>query len=204
MTIDNLIKELMEDYGIYNKKILAAIRNVDRKNFVPAKYGQIAYENKPIPLVNGQTSTRPSTICRFISKIRPSKNKRVLELGTGSGYQAAILSELFGEVISYEIDDFLYNWSKERLKNRQNIFQYNENPLIKLKETSFDGIIFSFSTPIVAQHLIDSLNDGGILLAPYVKGKHQYLLNIKKKNGIIKNEFTNYESFVKVRGLLNG
>lgn len=204
MTIDNLIRELMEDYGIYNKKILAAIRNVDRKNFVPEKYAQSAYKNKSIPLINGQTSTRPSTICRFISKIGPSKNKVVLELGTGSGYQAAILAELFGKVISYEIDEELYIWSRSRLKDKINIIQYNENPMTNFKGNNFDAIIFSFSTPLIPQHLKNALNDDGILLAPYVKGKHQYLLNIKKKNGIMKNYFTNYETFVKVRGLLNG
>ncbi|MCD6578792.1 methyltransferase domain-containing protein [bacterium] len=204
MTIDHLIKELMEDYGIYNREILNAVRKIDRKHFVPEKYSQRAYKNKPIPLVNGQTSTRPSTICRFISKIGPSKEKTVLELGTGSGYQAALLSELFGSVVSYEIDETLYLWSHERLKIRENITQFHKNPMSDFQGGSFDAIVFSFSTPIIPEYLKKSLKENGILLAPYVKGKHQYLLNIINKNGIIKNDFTNYETFVKVRGLING
>ncbi len=203
MRVDNLINTLIGEFSIYNKEILQAFRKIDRRLFLPEEYSKVAFVNRALPVMNGQTSTKPSTIGRFLTIIKPSKDKVILELGTGSGYQSAILSELFGKVITWEVDKELCEWSSQRLKKYKNIECHCGNLLKRDDIPSFAACIFSFATYSVPEDIISAVNDPGDIIAPILKGKNQYLLHIRRENDKITSTMLNYEHFVRIRGITN-
>lgn len=198
---DNLVDLLIDEFGIYNKKILRAFREVDRREFLPEIYRKSAFINRALPVMNGQTSTKPSTIARFLSLLMPFENKTILELGTGSGYQCAVLSRLYKRVISWEVDKELHEWASKRLSKLSNVECFHGNLLKEENVPKFDSAIFSFATYTVPESIISALNDPGDILAPLIKGKNQFLLHIKKENDKITNTMLNYERFVRIRGI---
>ena len=196
-----LIKTLIDEFGIYNKDILSAFKEINREDFVPEVYKDIANTNVSIPLVNGQTSTKPSTIARFLNLISLKEDWIVYEFGTGSGYQTAILSLLYKKVISYEIDEMLFLWASARLKKYDNVEVINEDPLKQKLTKKVNSIIFSFATHRVPNYIVELLMNNGSIIAPILKGKNQILLHISKKNGKINKFYLNYENFVTIRGI---
>jgi len=109
-----MVKDQIEARGINNPDVLRAMLRVEREKFVPAKLKNDAYGDYPLPIGEGQTISQPYIVALMTQLLGPSKDKKILEIGTGSGYQAAVLSEIFGEVYTIEIIPSLAEKAKKR------------------------------------------------------------------------------------------
>ena len=182
-----LIKEL-ECRGI-REEILKVIKKIDRKDFVSEKDFNEAYENHPLSIGYGQTISQPYTVAFMFQELELKKGDKVLEIGTGSGWNAALISYIVGEegkIYSMEIVKELAEKAKEKLKNYKNIIVLNADASYGLaKYAPYNKIILSAAPKEIAQELKEQLANGGILLAPV--GEYiQKLIKLKK----IKNKFT--------------
>ncbi len=181
-----MVMQQLQKRGITNSKVLAAFREVPRHLFVPSEFEDDAYEDYPLPIGHGQTISQPYIVALMTQALNPDKNGRVLELGTGSGYQAAILSKLAGEVVTYERISVLASESASRLKRYTNVrVVHGDGSDIR---TAFDCIIVTAATRNVPQRLLRALKDGGRLVAP-VGGIHvQELILVTRKNKTFRSQ----------------
>lgn len=188
------LAELLAEKGISNEVVLDAVRKVPRHWFFPRDFEQYAYRDAAFPINHGQTISQPFTVAFQSQLIDINSNSKVLEVGTGSGYQAAILSEMGVELYSIE-------YIKPLLEEAAQILSVI-NPKIKLfhgdgslglpKYAPFDAIIVTAGAPVVPDALKMQLNIGGKLVIPVGQEKeNQIMLRITRKSV---NEFTQ-ESF---------
>ncbi|TNF97808.1 MAG: protein-L-isoaspartate(D-aspartate) O-methyltransferase [Gammaproteobacteria bacterium] len=150
-------------------RVMQAMLDVPRHEFVPEHYTDSAYANQPLPIGHGQTISQPYIVALMTDLLNPQSRDRVLEIGTGSGYQAAVLSGLVSEVFSIEIVEPLADMAKERLER----LGY-EN--IRLKtgdgyygwpdEEPFDGIVVTAAASHIPPPLIEQLKPGGRMVIP--------------------------------------
>ena len=198
-----LIKEL-KIQGITENNILQAIKKVPREIFVEQRFIQQAYENIPLPIDCGQTISQPFIVAYMIACLNLKKTDKVLEIGTGTGYQTAILSHLCQEVFTIEIYENLLNKAKKKIAklNRKNIiFKLGNGAEGWQAKVLFDAIIISAASEILPFKLLENLKNQGHLIFPKKKSsENQKLLLLKKKNGTcIEKELLN----VKFVPLLN-
>lgn len=190
MNKKELIQEL-KNKGI-EEKILGAIEKIDRKNFVPEKYLDNAYEDHPLPIGYGQTISQPYTVAFMLQELELGKGGKVLEIGTGSGWNAALISELAGregKIYTVEIIRELAEKAAEKLKNYGNVVVLNKDASRGLPEHApYDRIILTAAPEKISEELKEQLADGGILLAP-VGEYAQKMLKLKRKG----NAFTEEE-----------
>jgi protein-L-isoaspartate(D-aspartate) O-methyltransferase len=185
--LDNkdLIRELKIE-GISDKNILRAIEKVPRELFVAQKLIDRAYENIPLPIDCGQTISQPYVVAYMISCLKLKKTDKVLEIGTGTGYQTAILSYLCKEVCTIEIYNKLLNQAKKRILklNLKNInFILGNGTEGWNAKVLFDAIIVSAVSEIIPDKLLKNLKNHGCLIMPKKKSLDiQKLLLIKKSN----------------------
>jgi len=183
------VKRYLFHFKEPDKKILNALEKIDRKNFMDFNK-QSAYEDEAIPIGQGQTVSQPSTVARMISLLELKKLDTVLEIGTGSAWNATLMAYLSKKVVTYEIVEQLIQKAKKRLKKLKikNI-EIRQGDFRKAKE-KFDKIIFTAGVMKKDENKIDNfakthLKNNGILLCPFRSGP---LIIIKKKNNkIIKN-----------------
>jgi protein-L-isoaspartate(D-aspartate) O-methyltransferase len=200
---DNMVKKQIESRGVTDKRVLAAMRSVERHRFVPEQQIGAAYEDHPLPIGYGQTISQPYIVALMSELCHLGGNEKVLEIGTGSGYQAAVLSLLAKEVYTIEIVEPLGKASALRLRN----LGY-ANVSVRVgdgyggwpEKAPFDVIMLTASPPKIPQSLIDQLADGGLLVAP--EGDfNQELVVIEKRGGAIIRRTVTYVRFVPmVRG----
>ncbi len=185
--LDNkdLIRELKIE-GISDKNILRAIEKVPRELFVAQEFIDRAYENIPLPIDCGQTISQPYIVAYMISCLKLKKTDKVLEIGTGTGYQTAILSYLCKEVCTIEIYNKLLNQAKKRILklNLKNInFILGNGTEGWNAKVLFDAIIVSAASEIIPDKLLKNLKNHGCLIMPKKKSLDiQKLLLIKKSN----------------------
>ena len=185
--LDNkdLIRELKIE-GISDKNILRAIEKVPRELFVAQKLIDRAYENIPLPIDCGQTISQPYVVAYMISCLKLKKTDKVLEIGTGTGYQTAILSYLCKEVCTIEIYNKLLDQAKKRILklNLKNInFILGNGTEGWNAKVLFDAIIVSAASEIIPDKLLKNLKNHGCLIMPKKKSLDiQKLLLIKKSN----------------------
>ena len=188
MVEDQIIKR-----GIEDPRILDVMKVVERHKFVPEKYSESAYNDGPLPIGHGQTISQPFIVAFMTENLKLEPSHKVLEIGTGSGYQAAVLSELCNHVYTIEIVDELANESAERLKRLgfENITVrsgdgYKGWP----KEAPFERIMVTAAPEEIPEQLIEQLAEGGIMVIPVGKQYGiQYLWALTKEvGGIIKKE----------------
>ena len=181
----DLIRELKIE-GISDKNILRAIEKVPRELFVAQKLIDRAYENIPLPIDCGQTISQPYVVAYMISCLKLKKTDKVLEIGTGTGYQTAILSYLCKEVCTIEIYNKLLNQAKKRILklNLKNInFILGNGTEGWNARVLFDAIIVSAASEIIPDKLLKNLKNHGCLIMPKKKSLDiQKLLLIKKSN----------------------
>tara|TARA_B100000029_G_scaffold428737_1_gene438773 strand:+ start:580 stop:1137 length:558 start_codon:yes stop_codon:yes gene_type:complete len=152
-----------------SEQLLAAIGTVERQEFVLESYRHRAYGNYPLPIGDDQTIFQPFIVALMIDLLRVDKSSRILELGTGSGYQAAVLSELVGEVYTIEIVGNLAVKAQARLESlgHHNVFVRHGNGMLVWPEKApLDGIIVTAAGIAIPQHLVDQLMPGGRLVMP--------------------------------------
>ena len=154
----------------FSERILEAFSLVNRKNFLPEELRNQAYDDTALPIGNGQTISQPYTIALMLSELDLKKGKKVLEVGSGSGYVLALISKIIeknGKVFGVEIIKKLAKKSKDALENYGNIKIYNKNGSSGLPEESpFDRILISAAVRDIPQKLLNQLKDKGILVAP--------------------------------------
>jgi protein-L-isoaspartate(D-aspartate) O-methyltransferase len=180
-----MVEHQIERRGIKDPRVLQALRDVKRHLFVPEASRDDAYEDYPLAIGHGQTISQPYIVALMTESIAPGPTDRVLEIGTGSGYQAAVLSRLVKEVYSIEIVEPLGTAAAARLKN----LGY-ANVEVRIgdgykgwpEQAPFDAIVVTAAPPEVPQALVDQLAEGGRMVVP-VGTSYQELLLIQKKDG---------------------
>lgn len=162
---DALVNYLVEKGSIETEKVERAFRNVDRKDFVPEKFTGKAYEDRPLPLDTGSTISAPSMVAVATELLEVQETDKVLEIGSGSGYQAAILAELSDEVVGIEILKQLVDKSRENI-DRENVDIRAGNGFEAVgKEEFFDKIIYSCAVKDFDDG-VKHLTEEGVIVGP--------------------------------------
>jgi len=154
---------------VLNARVMEAIKQVPRHEFVPADMRDLAYENGPLPIGEGQTISQPYMVALMTDLLEVQPEAVVLEVGTGSGYQAAILSRLVRQVYSIEIIDALAGSARERLQRLgySNVeIRVADGYLGWPEHAPFDGIIVTAAAPEIPEPLVEQLKRGGRLVIP--------------------------------------
>ena len=174
--------ESLKARGIIDMKVLEAINSVPRHLFIDNAFVNFAYQDKAFPIGSGQTISQPYTVAFQSQLLEIAPYDKILEVGTGSGYQAAILSFLNAEVYSIERQKELYKKTKFFLpKLGYNIkFFYGDGYKGLPKFSPFDKIIITCGAPFIPNDLLLQLKPGGIMVAPIGRGDIQEMILIKK------------------------
>lgn len=180
--------ELLKRRGdIKSKKVEKAFLNVKRELFVPEEYEKYAYEDEPLPLKYGQTISAPHIVAIMTELLDVKRNHKVLEIGTGSGYQSAILSYMAKKVISIERIEDLVKFAKGNLKKAgiKNVDVIHGNGFDGYeKEMPYDRIIVTACPEKIPEKLIKQLKMNGKMVIPLKEDYEQYLYVIEKRNGL--------------------
>jgi protein-L-isoaspartate(D-aspartate) O-methyltransferase len=186
---DNMVKVQIEGRGIRDAATLRSMRKVPRHLFVPEGYDEDAYGDYPLSIGYGQTISQPYIVAYMTEVVKPDKNKKALEIGTGSGYQAAVLSEIVDTVYTIEIIPELATESRERFKKLgyKNIIGKSGDGYNGWSEHApFDIIIVTAAIDEAPKPLIDQLADNGRMVIPVGPAwAIQNLILFEKKNGKI-------------------
>ncbi|MGV6817795.1 MAG: protein-L-isoaspartate(D-aspartate) O-methyltransferase [Thiotrichales bacterium] len=180
---DRLLSELV-DMGIQNVQVLTAMRLTPRHLFVDEALASRAYENTALPIDAGQTISQPYVVARMTELIMETRPSRVLEIGTGSGYQAAVLSHLVDKVYTVERIKELHVRAREllwELKIRNVYCKYSDGGWGWPEKAPFDAIILTAAPESLPEALLDQLKVGGQLVGPVGKaGSTQQLLRVRR------------------------
>jgi protein-L-isoaspartate(D-aspartate) O-methyltransferase len=185
-TRDEMVSEQIENRGITNQATLNSMRKVLRHKFVPPNLVERAYNDSPLPIGYGQTISQPYIVAYMTAAINPKPKQKVLEVGTGSGYQAAVLSEIVEEIYTIEVITELYNSSNKRLKELgyKNVFCKNSDGYHGWKEFApFDAIVVTAAAEYIPPPLIEQLKDGGKMIIPVGSPFLNQTLILVEKNG---------------------
>jgi protein-L-isoaspartate(D-aspartate) O-methyltransferase len=188
-----MVETQIRDRGIRNKYLLDALMHVPRHQFVPDEYKKFSYDDRPLPIGYNQTISQPYVVAYMTEILDPDSSKRVLEIGTGSGYQAAILSRLYKEVYTIEIIEALGRnsktiFEKEGYKNIQ--VKIGDGYLGWPEKSPFDAIIVTCAPDNIPSPLVDQLAEGGRMIIPVGNSYDQVLYLLEKRNGKIKKTAT--------------
>jgi protein-L-isoaspartate(D-aspartate) O-methyltransferase len=200
---ETMVREQIESRGIKDKAVLAAFRKVPRHRFIPAASQHLAYTDGPLPIGEGQTISQPEIVAMMTELIRPDKKLRVLEVGTGSGYQAAILAECVAEVDSIEVVPALGKKAKTLLGElgyRNIKLRIGDGYEGWSERAPFDAIILTAAPPReIPRPLLDQLKVGGRLVAP-VGRFEQHLVRITRTPTGFEREVITQVRFVPMTG----
>ncbi len=188
---EQMIQEQLIPRGISSSRVLDALKKVERHEFVPEKMRDIAYDDHPLPVGKGQTISQPYMVALMTEKLELIGGEKVLEVGTGSGYQAAILAKMAKEVYSIERIQELADKADQVLRHLgySNIhLKVGDGTLGWKEEAPFDRIIVTAGAPCIPSNLIAQLADHGRLVIPVGGGFSQVLIVIKKDKGNISQE----------------
>ncbi|MBF0117541.1 MAG: protein-L-isoaspartate(D-aspartate) O-methyltransferase [Desulfobacterales bacterium] len=201
---DDMIKRQIEARGIKDNKVIAAMRKVPRHLFVSEALMDQAYSDYPLPIGEQQTISQPYIVAEMTAALELTKNDRVLELGTGSGYQAAILSQIVYRVYSIErIHTLLIRARKifDKLQYHNIVIKYADGTSGWEEESPFDAIIVTAGAPDIPQFLINQLSPNGRMVIPVGDEHVQSLVRIyKDEKGIIHRTNLGGCRFVKLIG----
>jgi protein-L-isoaspartate(D-aspartate) O-methyltransferase len=179
---ESMVREQIEARGVRDPRVLDALRRVPRHLFVPEPERPMAYEDRPLPIGHGQTISQPYVVAAMTEALEPEADDRVLEVGTGSGYQAAVLAELVAEVHSIEIVPELAEHARSALRaaGAGNVRVVTGDGYRGLPDAApFDGIVVTAAPAEVPPPLLEQLAVGGRLVIP-VGGAFQELRVIRK------------------------
>ena len=187
----SLVEEL-KNKGINDENVLNAINAVPRHVFLDSSFLEFAYQDKAFPIGSGQTISQPFTVAFQSSLLEINKNMKVLEIGTGSGYQACVLAEMGAKVFSIERQRKLYTKTKAFLAEfpyRIKMFLGDGNKGLPTYGP-FDRILITAAAPEIPQALIDQLKVGGMMVIPLCENEtHQTMLRLtKQEDGSLKRE----------------
>lgn len=200
--------ELLRSKGITDENVLNAINTIPRHYFLDSAFDKIAYEDRAFPIGEGQTISQPYTVAYQTQLLQVKRNEKVLEIGTGSMYQAVVLAEIGARVYTIERQKKLFEHNKQ-------FFYATKYPNIKFfygdgfeglpAFAPFDKIIITAAAPFIPPKLIAQLKPGGLMVIPVDEGDKQRMLRIKKNaDGSYEEELFDYFSFVPMLGGKNG
>jgi protein-L-isoaspartate(D-aspartate) O-methyltransferase len=187
-----MVREQIQARGVTDKKVLAAMREVPRHMFVPEHLAAFAYADGPLPIGEGQTISQPYIVALMTELAEIGEGEKALEIGTGSGYQAAVLTELTPHVYTIEILPVLARKAQialESLGYTEVKTRTGDGYLGWPEEAPFDAILVTAAPDHVPQPLIDQLAEGGVLVVPVgPEGATQQLKRLRKKDGKVISE----------------
>jgi len=188
----DLMVRVIRNYGLTDKSILAAMAHVPRHEFVPERLGRIAHADRPLPIGYGQTISQPYIVAEMTRELRLRGDSRVLEIGTGSGYQAAVLSEFTPHVYTIEIIKPLADSAAKRLKRLGYSairLRHGDGYYGWAKHGPFDAIIVTCAAGQIPQPLIEQLAPGGRMVIPVgARYATQFLMLVEKgKDGTLRS-----------------
>ena len=188
---ERMVRDQIEARGIKNPKVLEALRKVPRHLYVPESERSSAYGDHPLPIGEGQTISQPYIVAFMTEQLRLKGGEKVLEIGTGSGYQAAVLAEICGEVYTIEIVEPLASRAAALLKQLgyQNIHVkagdgYQGWP----EHAPFDTIIVTAAPDHVPQPLVDQLKVGGRMILPVGDWFQDLRVVVKTEQGVLQQD----------------
>lgn len=187
-----MVSEQLVPRGISDSAVLEAFGHVPRHSFVPPAFEESAYADHPLPIGGGQTISQPYMVALMTECLCLGGEDRVLEIGTGSGYQTAILAEICSRVYTVERDEVLIGASKEVLSHRgySNIeFRHGDGTPGWPEEAPYDGIVVTAGAPHVPRALKEQLAEGGHLVIP-VGSQFSQMLVVMRWSG---NEYISRE-----------
>ncbi len=183
---EEMVQAQIAARGITDEATLRAMRTVPRHLFVPPAWSDAAYADRPLPIGYGQTISQPYIVAYMTELVKPRRGQRVLEIGTGSGYQAAVLAEIVDSVFTIEIITDLANEAAARLKNLgcKNILVRNADGYYGWEEKApFDAIVVTAAAEHIPPPLIRQLKDGGVMVIPVGTPFLVQMLTLVEKRG---------------------
>lgn len=187
-----MVKTQLVPRGIRDKRVLKAMKRVPRHLFVDESIQHKAYEDMALPIGEGQTISQPYMVAVMTELLELKGKEKVLEVGTGSGYQATILAELSKEVYTVERFEALAQRSQEKFRSLGYVNIYvkiADGTLGWPEEAPFDRIIVTAGTPRIPDPLMQQLSERGIIVAPVGERFSQQLLKVKKSEGELSEEY---------------
>jgi protein-L-isoaspartate(D-aspartate) O-methyltransferase len=196
--------ETVKSKGITDEKVLAAIEKIPRHFFLDSAFDEVAYEDKAFPIAEKQTISQPYTVAYQTQLLETRPFEKVLEIGTGSAYQACVLAELGAQVYTIERQKKLFESNKSfaYLKKYPNIkFFYGDGYEGLPTYAPFDKILITAAAPEIPVKLVAQLKTGGMMVIPYGSGEVQVMKRlIKQKDGSLQEEVFDRFSFVPMLG----
>jgi protein-L-isoaspartate(D-aspartate) O-methyltransferase len=203
-----MIKKDIQGRGINDERVLQAMQKVKRHLFVPDSYRSMAYADRPLPIGEGQTISQPYIVALMTYHLHLKPEDKVLEIGTGSGYQAAVLAELAKEVYSIEIVEQLAQTAEERLKamGYKNVWVKCGDGFYGWAEHApYDAIIITCAAPLIPERLVEQLREGGRMILPLGDEPFQQSLTVlTKRGGKIEKQRITEVVFVPMTGAIGG
>lgn len=187
---DKMVSRQIQERGISNPAILKVMKKIPRHLFVPTKYQKQAYGDHPLPIGKGQTISQPYIVAFMTAALNVKPEDRILEIGTGSGYQAAVLAELGCEVYSIEIIGSLGERAKKilsRLGYGKVHLKIGDGHKGWAEKAPFDAIIVTCAPEEIPQPLVQQLKEGGKMIIPVGEsgGIQHLILGVKKGDGLV-------------------
>jgi len=202
---ERMVRVQIIDRDVKDTGVLKAMRKVPRHLFVPKEYENEAYDDNPLPIGYGQTISQPYIVAYMTEVAKPDISKTALEIGTGSGYQAAVLAEVVGRVYSIEIIPELAKESAERLRKLgyKNItVRYGDGYKGWKEYSPFDIVIVTAAAEQIPEPLVDQLAENGRLVIPIgAPSEIQELILLEKKRGKIEKSRLTFVRFVPFKRL---
>ena len=190
MTANKMAEEQLIPRGIRSEAVLEAMRNVSRHLFVPEHLRSYAYDDSPLPIAAGQTISQPYIVAYMTEQLAPVPGMKILEIGTGSGYQAEILAYFKCEVYTIERIEELAISATKVLEKYDNIkVKHGDGYSGWPSEAPFDAIIVTAAPGYIPEKLIEQLKDGGKMIIPVGESHSvQFLKMVTKKDGIVASQ----------------
>ena len=198
------LAQLIHSKGITDDRVLDAVLEVPRHFFLESAFDELAYEDRAFPIGEGQTISQPYTVAYQSQLLELQPFQKVLEIGTGSAYQAVVLAEMGAQVYTIERQKKLFESNKlfPLLKKYNTIkFFYGDGYEGLPTYAPFDKVIITAAAPEIPQKLLQQLKPGGMMVIPYGSGDVQQMMRITKlENGAVKEEVFENFSFVPMLG----
>lgn len=192
--------DILREKGITDEKVLTAMNNIPRHYFMDSALDNIAYEDRAFPISDGQTISQPYTVAYQTQLLQIKKNEKILEIGTGSIYQATVLAELGAKVFTIERQKNLFDKTKQYIfKNKYSNLKFFYGDGFEGLPTygPFDKIIITAAAPFIPPKLMQQLKTGGHMVIPVDVGANQRMLRLtKNENGTWSEEIFENFSFV--------
>jgi protein-L-isoaspartate(D-aspartate) O-methyltransferase len=203
-TREKMVRDQIQRRGVNDPNVLAAMRTVPRHRFVEKDLRRMAYQDRPLPIGFDQTISQPYIVAYMTAQLQLKPDETVLEIGTGSGYQAAVLSRIVRQVYTIERIQALADIARDIMVqlNYDNVqVIYQDGSLGLKKFAPFDAILIGAASPALPLPLIDQLKVGGRIILPVGGSNHQILQRIKKlSDGSLETEDLIPVVFVPLRG----